>query len=191
MVCLAFGWQLPFSPAALPGVGSYPGQQACSLDGFLPLVEWALFLPGAFFVAVPVLCLLLCAAVVFGCLAALFAEDFLVGAIERYESPALPRVDFSSSSIWQNRKQGFRFTIVATNALLVKAGATSRTDAVNRCVFHRAAWFSSLGLSRVFRPQGLRVEGPAARGYNNEMTGTAAFDMSADQVTITTSDAVE
>jgi hypothetical protein len=29
------GWQLPFSPEALPGVGSNPGQQCWVLDGFL------------------------------------------------------------------------------------------------------------------------------------------------------------
>jgi hypothetical protein len=36
--CLpGFGLQLPFSPAALPGVGSKPGQQCCDEAGFLLL----------------------------------------------------------------------------------------------------------------------------------------------------------
>jgi hypothetical protein len=49
-----FGLQLPFSPAALPGVGSNPGQQCCAEEGFRALA----FLPEDLadevrFVAVP------------------------------------------------------------------------------------------------------------------------------------------
>ncbi len=52
-VCLALGLQLPFSPAALPGVGSKPGQQVCSLDDFFEGVFFAeVFFAGVFFAAV-------------------------------------------------------------------------------------------------------------------------------------------
>jgi hypothetical protein len=54
LVCFAFGWQLPFSPADFPGVGSYPGQQVCELDGLRPLSLLLLFLADVFFALDPV-----------------------------------------------------------------------------------------------------------------------------------------
>jgi hypothetical protein len=40
--CLpGFGWQLPFSPADFPGVGSKPGQQWLAVEGFFFVAAFA------------------------------------------------------------------------------------------------------------------------------------------------------
>jgi hypothetical protein len=79
------GLQLPFSPCALPGVGSKPGQQALALLLFLPPFFAADFLPGVFFVSAPVMWRRLDAVLVFADLVApfagarFFAADFFAG----------------------------------------------------------------------------------------------------------------
>ena len=82
----ALGLQLPFSPCILPGVGSYPGQQALALDDFLPVADFFAFLsPGVLRVSAPVLCLRVRAVLVLGFSVARFAAGFLVEELLRAE----------------------------------------------------------------------------------------------------------
>ena len=92
LVCFFLGSQLPFSPAALPGVGSNPGQQCWADEGFFAGAFLADFFAGAFFAAL------------------FFADAFFAVAMPTLEATCLANVSELPAQFWSPYKGAAAFT---------------------------------------------------------------------------------